>query len=1182
MRVTIFDCSDPTFLTADFTVNDLLPIPGMPFFARMPAMTDVNFCEDLRDEFAFADRTRGDAYYRSGRVAIGSVAAEQVTAKVRGSASRRYDVEVKLDRSRENVRGAECSCPQFDRAGSCKHVWAVLRALDELIHTRPSVPAPLRSGHDDAESREIIRMMQQAGHSVVDGRILLDRESSSAEGHQAAVTTISGPPAAPEVPPSPAPWKLMIDAIQQRVARVQGEQLAQRSRRGSSETVWYLLDLSVQNSGWPRLHVLLHDETETPRPWHKMPVATHDELEERENTFPPIDANIITELLGANPDNGLYEDVYYGFGRYTPSWRRRNSYRPIIDGFEINDDCSSFLLREIAGTGRLYWRADRTTQPEPLKVERFATETLQLQIVLSDVDASQIRMTLQIAAGEQVFSVREVVWAWESGTVLLPDLLGKIDPEYQPWLQHFMQQGDQLLPAEQRDGLIQTLLGLSFLPRLVWPESWGLREQAGVPQPVLKILWPDRMPRDLSEMRLAAKPLFRYGQQDFPAGNDSGSKVFDPPNSRFLTRDSESERAHLHQLIATDALIPVGVGAVEVKYASIPELGERLSAIGWLLEAEGRPLVAPGMFSFEVTSGLDWFDLSGGAAYADQIVPLPVLLQAVRRKENFVRLDDGSHGLLPTEWVERFGKFLELATADGDTMRFGRAQALLLDSLLQEQAKTDPVKIDAGFRKFRKQLAAFEGIKPGKEPKTFQGELREYQRDGLGWFGFLQEFGFGGCLADDMGLGKTIQVLSLLEQRRARRLKKDEVRKPSLVVVPKSLVFNWIEEAEKFAPKLNVVDFTGITRRERVDQLATADIVLTTYGTLRKDIERLSAIEFDYAILDEAQAIKNPKTDAAKSCYLLRADHRLAMTGTPIENHLGDLWSQFRFLNPGLLGHSQAFAAFNRADCEPESLQQLSKAIRPFILRRTKNEVLKELPDKTEQTLFCEMSPKQARQYNELRDHYRIKLGDTVRELGISRSKIHVLEALLRLRQAACDGRLVNPKQAARGAKLDLLLELLEEVMGEGHKVLVFSQFTSLLGLLENDLKQRKIRYEYLDGKTNDRKSRVNRFQKDDGCQLFLISLKAGGHGLNLTAADYVYMLDPWWNPAAEAQAIDRAHRIGQTKNVFAYRMIAKGTVEEKILELQKTKRDLADSIISGNNSLIRTLTADDLQMLLG
>jgi SNF2 family DNA or RNA helicase len=308
------------------------------------------------------------------------------------------------------------------------------------------------------------------------------------------------------------------------------------------------------------------------------------------------------------------------------------------------------------------------------------------------------------------------------------------------------------------------------------------------------------------------------------------------------------------------------------------------------------------------------------------------------------------------------------------------------------------------------------------------------------------------------------------------------------------------------------------------------------------------------------------------------------MTGTPVENHLGELWSLFEFLNPGMLGRSTRFQSLTRggSDDDPQSLQLLAGAVRPFLLRRTKEQVLKELPEKTEQTLFCEMLPKQQRMYDELRDFYRASLTKKVDQVGLERSKIHVLEALLRLRQAACHPGLVDSQRTAEpSAKLELLLEQLAEVIDEGHKTLIFSQFTSLLAFVRERLDQRKIPYAYLDGRTRKRKQAVEQFQEDPDCPVFLISLKAGGHGLNLTAADYVYILDPWWNPAVEAQAIDRAHRIGQQQRVFAYRLICRDTVEEKILELQREKRGLAEAIMTEDNSLIRSLTAEDLQRLL-
>ena len=352
---------------------------------------------------------------------------------------------------------------------------------------------------------------------------------------------------------------------------------------------------------------------------------------------------------------------------------------------------------------------------------------------------------------------------------------------------------------------------------------------------------------------------------------------------------------------------------------------------------------------------------------------------------------------------------------------------------------------------------------------------------------------------------------------------------------------------------------------------------------LRKDAVFLREIEADYVILDEAQAIKNADSESAKAARLLRGDHRLALSGTPIENHLGELWSLIEFLNPGMLGTARAFAAAAGARrLEPETVASLARALRPFILRRTKEEVAPELPRKHEETILCEMEPEQRRLYDELRTHYRDSLLGKIAKDGLGKSKIQVLEALLRLRQVACHPGLVDKKRAALGSgKMDVLLARLEEVRREGHKALVFSQFTSFLGLVRDRLDAAKVPYEYLDGATQDRQARVARFQTDDACPLFLLSLKAGGVGLNLTAADYVFILDPWWNPAVEAQAVDRAHRIGQNKRVFVYRLLCRDSVEEKVAALQETKRDLAASIIAADGSVMQKLDRETLELLL-
>ncbi|HQR35682.1 MAG TPA: DEAD/DEAH box helicase, partial [Blastocatellia bacterium] len=408
---------------------------------------------------------------------------------------------------------------------------------------------------------------------------------------------------------------------------------------------------------------------------------------------------------------------------------------------------------------------------------------------------------------------------------------------------------------------------------------------------------------------------------------------------------------------------------------------------------------------------------------------------------------------------------------------------------------------------------------------------------------------------------------------------------PSLVVVPKSLVFNWQQEAARFTPELRVLDHTGQSRQKgETAHFEEYDVILTTYGTLRNDVEDLKDVKFDYVVLDEAQWIKNASSASAKAARMLQGNHRLALSGTPIENHLGELWSLFEFLNPGMLGAASVFKMAGAGARNPNegTRKLLANALRPFILRRTKQQVATELPAKLEQTLYCELEPDQRKFYNELRDHYRGTLLDRIANEGMAKSKMQVLEALLRLRQAAIHPGLIDPKLADQdSAKLDLLLEQIDEVLEGDHKALVFSQFTSMLAILRDRLDKMGVVYEYLDGRSRDRQKHVERFQKDPDVSLFLISLKAGGTGLNLTAAEYVFLLDPWWNPAVEMQAIDRAHRIGQENKVFAHRLIARDTVEEKVLQLQSNKRNLADAIISADNSLIRDLGREDLELLL-
>jgi hypothetical protein len=741
------------------------------------------------------------------------------------------------------------------------------------------------------------------------------------------------------------------------------------------------------------------------------------------------------------------------------------------------------------------------------------------------------------------------------------------------------------LPASEEGPFLERLYGLSALPKLDLPEALALREIAGAPQPQLKIGAAD--PRSWSA-RASERPVadlsFRYGGVPIVFG-DPRDAVALIDERRLFRRDRPAETAAAAKVLEAGFQrapghpgAPSDPGRFDIAQVKLPGAVRLLVGAGWRIEAEGKLYRQAGRFNLSVTSGIDWFDLQAEIDFDGVSATLPALLRALRRGDNMIVLGDGAFGVLPEEWIKRYGMLGEMGAVEGERIRFRPAQVGLLDALL---AAEPLVSVDAVFAKARKELTRFAGVNPAKAPARFHGRLRPYQEVGLGWLSFLRRFGFGGCLADDMGLGKTIQILAMLAGRPRKSAG------PSIVVVPKSLVWNWQQEAGRFAPNLRFVAHVGPDRamdaRALRVKLEKADVLLTTYALLRKDVTFLREIEMDYVILDEAQAIKNADSESAKAARLLRGQHRLALSGTPIENHLGELWSLIEFLNPGMLGTASAFA--NTAGAkrpDPQTLALLSRALRPFILRRTKEEVAPELPKKHEETILCEMEPEQRALYEELRAHYRGSLLGKIAAEGIGRAKIQVFEALLRLRQAACHPGLIDERRRAESSgKMEVLLARLDEVRREGHKALVFSQFTSFLSLVRARLDTTGVTYEYLDGQTRDRQARVTRFQKDDTCPLFLISLKAGGLGLNLTAADYVFILDPWWNPAVEAQAVDRAHRIGQKKRVFVYRLLCRDTVEEKVAALQQKKRNLTESIINADASLVRQLDRETLELLL-
>jgi superfamily II DNA or RNA helicase len=584
----------------------------------------------------------------------------------------------------------------------------------------------------------------------------------------------------------------------------------------------------------------------------------------------------------------------------------------------------------------------------------------------------------------------------------------------------------------------------------------------------------------------------------------------------------------------------------------------------------------------QVSSGIDWFDATVEITFGDKTVSLVDVKKALVQKQNFVRLDDGSIGLLPEEWLKKYALLIKMGENKGGKIRLKKYHFSVLDELLAEVSEED---LQQELEERKERLAGIIGNDYGNvtAPVNLKAELRPYQLAGFQWLLFLKEAGWGGILADDMGLGKTVQTLAFF-----LHYKKDNPNAKFMVICPTTLMYNWEKEIFKFTPSLTHFIHHGPKRMATQKNFAQYDIIITTYGTMRSDIKVMKEMEFDYVVLDESQSIKNPQSQVAKASLLLNAKHKLALSGTPVQNNTFDLFAQMNFLNPGMLGSREffmnEFATPIDKFQEDEVKQQLRKLTYPFLLRRTKEQVAKDLPAKTETILYCEMGDEQRKIYDAYRNMYREQIMGMIEERGIERSQMHILQGLTKLRQICDSPAILNEEERYHNysVKQDELTREITENVGN-HKALIFSQFLGMLALIRKELEQKGIPYVYFDGSTSaqERERAIEEFQNNTECRVFLISLKAGGIGLNLTAADYVYIVDPWWNPAVEQQAIDRTHRIGQTKNIFAYRLICKDTIEEKMLLLQERKRALASELVSDDNAILKRLTKEDIAYLL-
>lgn len=608
---------------------------------------------------------------------------------------------------------------------------------------------------------------------------------------------------------------------------------------------------------------------------------------------------------------------------------------------------------------------------------------------------------------------------------------------------------------------------------------------------------------------------------------------------------------------------------------------EKLIEEGFTIKQNGKEqkkyFVGKSSIEIEVRENIDWFDIYAIVKFGDYEIPFVKLRKLILKKQNEILLPNGEIAVIPEVWFREYAElfaFMEENKVASQKLSLNKHHIALVRDMENGQL----AKITMS-RKLEK-LKEFESIEDHPMPRLFQGELRPYQKAGYNWLQFLNKYKFGGCLADDMGLGKTVQTLAMLQHQ--KEIGKNNA---SLLVMPTSLVYNWQMEAQKFTPDLKVFVYTGTNREKDVEKFEQYDLILTSYGITRLDVDILSKYHFNYIILDESQAIKNPNSNIAKAVKKLHSQFRLILTGTPLENSTLDLWSQMTFINPGLLGNQTYFKNEFLHPIEKKNdsnkSNKLYAIIKPFILRRHKSQVATELPEKVESIQYSTMTAMQEEKYEEAKSFFRNKILDKIENEGVKNSQFLLLQGLTSLRQIANHPKMVDKEYMGDSGKLEDVTHMLLNAISKKHKILIFSQFVKHLSILKNYLETKGIDFAYLDGSTKDRQKQVTRFQEEEELKVFLISLKAGGLGLNLTKADYVFILDPWWNPAIEAQAVDRAHRIGQENKVFTYKFITKNTVEEKILRLQQNKMRLASELITTEESFVKNLSKEDIASIL-
>lgn len=844
---------------------------------------------------------------------------------------------------------------------------------------------------------------------------------------------------------------------------------------------------------------------------------------------------------------------------------------PHKTGFNIDPDSFALLL-PLLKSARILMNLDTNMRYQ------FATKPALQSISIQNTKSDNAQLKLELILGEKKVPPQQVIFFGQPRGYLLWEQTFYEAP-LTALIPFFQNQSSVVLSPEEKISF-----ALRYAPEISKFDGVELPEEIKqiklsklIPTPVLKL--------QNKNKKLLGDLIFNYENVGEVSANVSGLYFLSKKPNLYIERDKDFEQAAVARLQKFGfTLTSTGQQknwvlethqVVDFLVNHLPLLAKEWKILGTkdLIKVKMNKQKMTSQYRLE--SGQDWFEMVLDYKVGAEKITHEQLKTALQKGQKYFQLKDGSQILIPEDEVAKNQKLLDELGVEKTTepTKLGMFHLAHTAALLGD----DQLEIDNDLKKTLEKIRNFEEIEEAPLSVEAKKWLRPYQIKGLHWLWFLKEFRFSGILADDMGLGKTFQTLFFLQMLKSN--------KPHLIVCPTSVLWNWKSEVEKLGLPFKIVLWSGNKRAEQTAELKKANLVITTYHLVRRDLETLGKVNYDYIILDEAQNIKNAASQTAKAVKTLNSSQRLALTGTPIENHLSELWSIFDFLMPGFLGAQSYFQDYYQVPIEKlsqvETAKHLQNKIKPFVLRRLKKQVLTELPEKTEIATYCEMTDEQKEIYRDIVLQTKKDLMQKIKKEGIEKNQLNILSALLRLRQICCHPGLISPEfEHLSSGKFELFKETISEILEEKHRILVFSQFVSMLTIIKNWAKQNDIPFAYLDGSTKNRQEIIEKFQKEKNASLFLLSLKAGGTGLNLTNADYVVHFDPWWNPAVEDQATDRAHRMGQEKKVFVYKMITKNSVEEKILRLQQDKRKLNESVIVADQSFAKQITKEDLESL--